>query len=43
MMARGETWASAVLAGVLLMVFFAWNVTQRDRKSGSEMKCSDKL
>jgi len=23
-----ETWVSAVLAGVLLMLFFIWNVTQ---------------
>jgi len=32
------TWASAVLAGALLMLFFAWNVTQSVQRAGSEVK-----
>ena len=36
-----ETCASAVLAGALLKLFFAWNVALRVLRAGSEMKHSD--
>ena len=36
-----ETWASAVLAGALLTLFFAWNVTLRVRRAGSKTKRND--
>jgi len=38
-----RTWANAVLAEVLLMLFFAQNVAQIIQRAGSEMKRSDTL
>jgi len=36
-MASVQEWASAVLAGVLLKLFFTWNVTHSVQRNGNKM------